>query len=243
MAITLKYKIGRIIILDQSTSQKRRSSLLRMTTRTVESKSSSKSDVTEVSEVSEINWSRRSGYTTDYLTNLKPAIRLPGAPSRSSNQSRKNVTFGSVQIREHELKLDYNPSVSCGAAVGLGWESIDLPTNDLDDFEAKRGPRRSKTEFQIPRFMREEMLREFGYSRGELAEACKIIDAARKQRRLSIAAQEIEFTQIAIEWTSRRIKKVIGRRSSYQEEEAKLWKNAQLMSERSYIKDVCAAQE
>jgi len=209
--------------------RQRRSRLFRLPSGNSGERKHSVNDFTETSEVSESNWSSRSVPPA----NIKPAIRLDGSASRDNQ--KKAVNFGSIEIREHEIILDYHPVVSCGPAIGLGWESIDLPRYSVDDFELGRGPRRLKTEFQLPRYEREEILREFGYSRGEISDACKLIDVAKKQRRLSIATQDVECTQIAMEWTSRRVKRLIGMRSSYQIEEAELWKNAHLRMEQHTI--------
>mmetsp|Transcript_25983 Transcript_25983/g.29728 ORF Transcript_25983/g.29728 Transcript_25983/m.29728 type:complete len:207 (+) Transcript_25983:90-710(+) len=160
-------------------------------------------------------------------SNLKSSLRRVCSPS---NTRRNSVKFDSVDIREHERFLDLNPSVSSGPAIGLGWEYNDLPTFKLNTFERNHPPRRTKIEFQIPRHIREEMLREFGFSRGELAAAVKAINISKRQRQASVASQEVECTRLAFEWTVRKLKKIIRLRSSYQIEEARLWKNAENLS-------------
>jgi len=165
-------------------------------------------------------------------SNIKSSLRRNGS---SSSTITKSVQFDSVDIREHERFLDFNPSVSSGPAIGLGWEYNDLPTFELNAFETNHPPRRTKTEFQIPRHIREEMLREFGFSRAELAMAVKNINITKRRRQASVAAQEVECTHLAVEWTARRLKKIIGLRSSYQIEEAKLWKNAGYLAEQQSI--------
>lgn len=211
-------------------NRQRRSRLFRLPSGNSEESKHSGNDNTETTEVSELNWSRRSVPPA----NLKPAIRLDGLSS-GDNQKKKAVNFSCIDIREHEIILEFQPFISCGPGIGLGWESIDLPRYSVDDFESGRGQRRMKTEFHLPPYERQEILREFGYSRGEIADACKSIDAAKKQRRLSKLTQDVECTQIAMEWTARKVKKLIGRRSSYEIEEAELWKTAHLRMEQLAI--------
>jgi hypothetical protein len=71
------------------------------------------------------------------------------------------------------------------------------------------------------------MLREHGVTRSEILAAVKDTNILRQRRRASVAAQEMEGAHRAMEWTVRRMKKMVGAKKNYDQEEAKLWEKAQ----------------
>lgn len=111
-----------------------------------------------------------------------PGAPLPPVPER------RRVRFGAVEFREYRRILCDNPSTTAGPPIGLGWshdpdETVSL---DLDLYESEReGCRRSKAELSMPPLVREDLLREVGYSRNEIRIAVK---AARKEREARRAA-------------------------------------------------------
>lgn len=85
---------------------------------------------------------------------------------------KKNVSFHQIEIREHCRTLGDSPSVSKGPALAIDWESCDMGSLSLDDYERLRPPRRTKTELAVPRHVRESILRhEAGIRRGDMAAA------------------------------------------------------------------------
>merc|ERR1712176_694461 len=136
-----------------------------------------------------------------------------------SNRPKKSVSFGCIEIREHERSLDVNPSVTSGPAVGLDWAHYDLPTKyDLIEFELSRIPhRRMKTQFQMPRFYREALLLDLGYSRRDLTENIVEIKSVQRQRRKSLQRSKFEKLLLAVEGTDRFMKKILKRSPSIPE--------------------------
>jgi len=97
---------------------------------------------------------------------------------------RKNVSFHTIEIREHRRALGDNPSVSQGPALSLDWESCEAGACSVDDYERHRPPRRCKSELAVPREIRERILRhEAGVSRGEMAAANRQTEKIRQSRR------------------------------------------------------------
>jgi hypothetical protein len=160
------------------------------------------------------------------------SLQDPLAISQSDEETcdvpqKKRVSFHSIQIREHSRDVDVNPSVSSGPAVGLGWEYQDHPSYDLITFEDCRPPRRSRSEFQLPRNIREQLLQDHGVSKSEISSAIRSINVAKRQRQASYAGQEAEAAHLAMEWLSGKVKKIVGKRLSYKKEEQKLWEEAE----------------
>jgi hypothetical protein len=72
---------------------------------------------------------------------------------------RKNVSFHTIEFREHERTLSDHPSVSSGPAVGIGWSSMDSLQCSVAEYEEYRPPRRTKSNLVMPAHIREHILR------------------------------------------------------------------------------------
>ena len=100
------------------------------------------------------------------------------------NSMKKHVSFHQIEIREHCRTLGDNPSVSKGPALAIDWESCDLGSVSLDDYERLRPPRRTKTELAVPCHVRETMLRhDAGITRGDMAAASRQRERVRQRAR------------------------------------------------------------
>eukprot|EP00816_Leptocylindrus_hargravesii_P002038 CAMPEP_0196816240 /NCGR_PEP_ID=MMETSP1362-20130617/54274_1 /TAXON_ID=163516 /ORGANISM="Leptocylindrus danicus, Strain CCMP1856" /LENGTH=164 /DNA_ID=CAMNT_0042193491 /DNA_START=8 /DNA_END=502 /DNA_ORIENTATION=+ len=85
----------------------------------------------------------------------------------SRSVAAKKVSFGTVDIREHNVRLGNNPSCSSGPPIALEWEARRSIVLSVDEFEV-RANRRTREELVMPRHVREDILRRRGYSRKEL---------------------------------------------------------------------------
>jgi hypothetical protein len=166
-------------------------------------------------------------YTTT-VSNLKSAMRRPDSLDSDSSHSKRSVQFVSVTIREHARDIDVNPSVSSGPALGLGWAYNDhAAPYDFLDFEDTKPPPRARSEFQMPRSVRERLLGEHGVHPTDMANAVRLANLGRRQRAATMAAQEVEEVTLAVEWVQRKMQRVLKKRQSYEKEEQQLWVNAQ----------------
>lgn len=101
----------------------------------------------------------------------------------------RHVSFNAVEIREYNRILSDNPATSSGPPIGIGW--IFLPEDtiilDVDTYESFRDSdgRRCKRELVMPSVVRQEMLREEGYSREEIAKVCRETRKIRERRNIS----------------------------------------------------------
>lgn len=128
----------------------------------------------------------------------------------------RRISFDVVEIREYNRILSDNPATTSGPPVGLGWkyspdETIKI---DLETYESYQcNARRSKRELAIPSYVREEMLLEEGYSRGEIAKTVRQIRKIREKRNVSF--HHIKYDPIAerVESIKRGVKCIIPGKS------------------------------
>eukprot|EP00547_Thalassionema_nitzschioides_P007031 CAMPEP_0194205638 /NCGR_PEP_ID=MMETSP0156-20130528/4863_1 /TAXON_ID=33649 /ORGANISM="Thalassionema nitzschioides, Strain L26-B" /LENGTH=122 /DNA_ID=CAMNT_0038931961 /DNA_START=454 /DNA_END=822 /DNA_ORIENTATION=+ len=103
--------------------------------------------------------------------------------------------------------------------------------------ESNHPHRRVRKEFQMPRYERERILREFGVSEEDIKTSIRKINIARRQRESSILAQRSEGLSLATESMKRKMQKIVGVRRSYRIEEELLWHNAEQYGGRNLTKD------
>ena len=96
-------------------------------------------------------------------------------------KTNKEVRFSTINIREYENKMSFNPSCSQGAAIELGWEFETSRSFNVDDYEKTRPStdRKSSDEMLISPNQRDAILKEIGYSRKQIEDCTKIIQASR----------------------------------------------------------------
>lgn len=105
--------------------------------------------------------------------------------TRNAQRRRSSVQFGSLTIRSYEVQL--GDSCSNGAPVSIGWRYNELNPIGIDAYEEwMKDKRRSRSQFHLPCFERESILREYGYSRDQMKKATKEVAKIKKQRRASL---------------------------------------------------------
>jgi hypothetical protein len=121
-------------------------------------------------------------------------VHSPG-PDQVSEKNNIAVRFNSVEFRQYVRVLSDNPSTSSGPPIGIGWKFIpeDTIQIDLDLYECGcEGLRRSGKELVLPRDLRENMLREVGYSRSDIINAIRSVQKAKARRNVSFHNQKYE---------------------------------------------------
>jgi hypothetical protein len=102
-------------------------------------------------------------------------------------------------MHSHVIELGDNPSVTKGPPITLGWEMTDSCKISVDDYESRLEGRRSKRELILPGAVREDWLRELGYSREELKEAVSVVKKIKVDRRTS--AEDGKLWEKLRKWT------------------------------------------
>ena len=101
----------------------------------------------------------------------------------SSGSTDKAVTFSKVAIRDYSICPGDNPSVSRGVPLSLDWGYDQAKSHDINDFEEDReGCRRTSDDLKLPSLQRVHILKDNGYSRGDINERVKEVEQAREKR-------------------------------------------------------------
>ena len=96
--------------------------------------------------------------------------------------------------------------------ITIGWESIKTKSISIDDYEAKRGPRRTRDELQMGWIQRKQVLRSLvGATDEEMREAACEAQRIRDQRNQSRKRQVYEFVQLPFESLNRKLKRAMRR--------------------------------
>jgi hypothetical protein len=152
--------------------------------------------------------------------------RLPGGRLKLSTQKESlgsyygktlhchSVQWGDIEIRSHEISLGDNPSCHAGPPLTTKWEAFDTISLKIDDYETTRPFRRSKHQLVMPGSVREDILREAGYARGEIRDAVLEVDRIHTSRsKNSRPGPRERYTHLVIrlekkksQWTNQKAK-------------------------------------
>lgn len=148
----------------------------------------------------------------------------------------KRCSFSSVDIREHERVAGDNPCVTSGVPLSIGWGYLQHEPISLDDYEEHKGPARDKIEMMVPAKVRRSMLRdEFGVSIPEINASMKEVNITKKQRRHTVATENMEGWVEVAQSAKRKFKRFMKKTSTAKEEE-KIWDEARKSAMADYLK-------
>mmetsp|Transcript_139 Transcript_139/g.365 ORF Transcript_139/g.365 Transcript_139/m.365 type:complete len:362 (-) Transcript_139:165-1250(-) len=129
----------------------------------------------------------------------------------------RNVSFSSIEIRSYLRTMGDIPTKN-GIPVQLDWKyDPNAEEYSVDDWESYREqePRREKSEMHMPASHRQYMLmREYGFTRGEIMTQMEIVKKAAKDRHKTISSLKYQPYEEKLEKTRRMFGK-LGRSSSY----------------------------
>lgn len=129
----------------------------------------------------------------------------------------RNVSFSSIEIRSYLRTMGDIPTKN-GIPVQLDWKyDPNIEEYSVDDWERYREdePRREKSEMHMPASHRQYMLmREYGFSRGEIMTQMEIVKKAAKDRHKTISSLKYQSYEEKLEKT-RRVFGKLTRSNSY----------------------------
>lgn len=105
------------------------------------------------------------------------------SPPCAVTATTRGVRFDAVQFREHTILLGDNPGGVSGPPLTLGWQVQSAYEMRLDEYEQDRPERRNKYQMTLPEMVRVDILREWGYSRQEIAQLTRPVNQARERRK------------------------------------------------------------
>jgi hypothetical protein len=123
------------------------------------------------------------------------------ATGSSFLNAKRSVSFSTVEIHVHSRSLGDNPSVSSGPPIALGQTVLVSELRTVDEYESfrvKEAPRRSKRDLLLGRMDREDLLKEYGYSRSDFVEAENEVRKLQFQRRASSRKSLLEAVTIRL---------------------------------------------
>jgi len=107
-------------------------------------------------------------------------------------QNKRNISWGGLVIRSHDIVLGDNPATTSGPPLTIGWNVATTNTLSIDDYEKHRPLRRRMSDLIIPRVERERRLMEAGYSRGELRQMQEKLEEIKRSRKKNATAGPLE---------------------------------------------------
>lgn len=122
----------------------------------------------------------------------------------------KKVSFTHIEIREYDVVLGDNPC-AYGPSLSLGWKCHRNFTMEMDNYEESKPERRSQRQMQLPRYVRERILMDFGFSRREMNEAIEESTTIKKQRQQTVDRYDMIQKIIGIFSCSSKRKKTNGK--------------------------------
>jgi len=137
---------------------------------------------------------------------------------RRQHLTGQGVQFGVCEIREYPVTLGDNPGGNWGPPLTLSWDHDGTICMSLDEFESQHPPRRTGSQMNLPRSVREDMLRNAGFSRGEIRAGSKEVNKSRGQRRRTRELQQLTGLQELTEKLSRGTSNAIFRRGKKKQE-------------------------
>mmetsp|Transcript_65347 Transcript_65347/g.73169 ORF Transcript_65347/g.73169 Transcript_65347/m.73169 type:complete len:217 (-) Transcript_65347:726-1376(-) len=127
--------------------------------------------------------SNSSSVTTDTDTDFSEKTHDGETETIKLMKKKKNknkVRFSTVHIREYNVCLGDNPSVSQGPPISLDWYYDNETWYDIDDHE-KQKQGRGGAPCCVPPKERLNLLKQIGYSQKELTEAIRRVEKSKKQ--------------------------------------------------------------
>jgi hypothetical protein len=125
------------------------------------------------------------------------------ARGKKSSKKKTAVSFSNVRIREYPIIIGDNPSILIGIPITIDWTHVREIDCSIDEYEAQKLERRTIVELRIPSKIRDDMLKEQGFSLIDRRNGMKAANIARQQRRRTVQTMNLAPLQETIEKMSR----------------------------------------
>jgi hypothetical protein len=128
---------------------------------------------------------------------------------------KRTISFTNLEIREYDLTIGDNPSVSYGPPVQLSWQYSEGQTRDLEDYESQkeldrsRGRRSHRVE-NISWAKREALLKRQGFSEDDIQAKMKEVNKMKQGRSVTRALVVTGRAEEALESAGRKLKRFFG---------------------------------
>lgn len=149
----------------------------------------------------------------------RSALKSSGSPQKvpkrsalkSSGLSRPNlrreVSFKDVEVRDYSMTLGDNPSCSYGPPVCLDWEYEDSGALNFEEYEARRGKRRSLRQMVLSYYRRVEILEGAGHSKNEIQSVTRQVNKLKRQREITKFFAPVMRVEMVVRSAGRKAKR------------------------------------
>ena len=125
--------------------------------------------------------------------------------SNSSTSKQSKVSFSTIDVRHYERIIELNPAVSSGVPIGIGWRYKRGGEISVEEFERHHSRSYKPEELLIPRAIRESMVKEFGYSQKDIADATRTCLRLKKERKQTVDNLHFQRVEEKFESASRKM--------------------------------------
>jgi hypothetical protein len=127
-------------------------------------------------------------------------------PEYEDDDDIKGVSFGTVRVQYYERVIDVNPGCSSGVSLGIGWKFNKSRRLPIDEYELQRGGVRYKAQqLVLPRNIREDIAKEFGFSQKEIAEGTRQNLRYKNERKQTIDNLNLAGVEEKLESAQRKV--------------------------------------
>lgn len=144
---------------------------------------------------------------------------------------RKQVSFGTVDIREHPVIPSDNPGGVKGPPVTIDWNHSSHSTANIQEYEEMRPARRTATQLIMPSTYRQQLLIQSGFTLHEIQQYTKKANVARRHRKRTAEMSHMSGFSETTEKLTRGLSNLTLKRSKKQKDRALLSKSVPLIVE------------
>mmetsp|Transcript_19593 Transcript_19593/g.27196 ORF Transcript_19593/g.27196 Transcript_19593/m.27196 type:complete len:319 (-) Transcript_19593:1918-2874(-) len=131
-------------------------------------------------------------------------------PSPKIRKSSSKVNFQDVTIREYDLTLGDNPSVSCGPPISLDWTYSENDSLCLNAYEGNRPQRRTSRQLCVNYYQRMNILSNLGHTEEEIKQAKNEAKKSKNQRAITRQFLPLSKVEDVVTSASRKAKRIMG---------------------------------
>jgi hypothetical protein len=168
-----------------------------------------------------IDFDNRKGQTIAAEMKSEPEVPITSNGScEKSSKKMTTVSFSNVRIREYPITIGDNPSTTTGIPITIEWTHVAEIDCSIDDYESQKLEPRTMVELRLPAKLRDEMLKEQGFSVDARRNGMKAANIGRLQRRRTSETMNLAPLQEMIEKMSRAtLNTTVNRRRKRKERE------------------------
>mmetsp|Transcript_6998 Transcript_6998/g.9380 ORF Transcript_6998/g.9380 Transcript_6998/m.9380 type:complete len:214 (+) Transcript_6998:22-663(+) len=143
---------------------------------------------------------------------------LKGASARQRRRDL-SVSFSAVEIREFEIQIGDNPSVSSGPPLTIAWDHFNEAKVDIDTYEANCPQRRDRNQILLPYKERwRRLAEEANMTEDEIFEETKKVNVARRKRAETISNLDGAQWEERLEKAQRWLQNIRNRKAKQDEQ-------------------------